>query len=190
MVTSTCHCCTVKDLFHRQRYATPELHHLTVGRHLTNALRHIHHINILHNDVKPDNIAVHIDGQRKKHLILLDFDSATFTTNGRAQSTAGTRAYMSPTRLREEEFDNTSDVASAGLVLCEAIAGRHAFRDWSTVYTNPSNSLKTTTTLVEQILGTSNELKQMITTMITEAMTAERCYQQFADMTTSPARAS
>jgi serine/threonine protein kinase len=143
----------------------------------------------LHNDVKPDNISVRIEGNTK-HLILLDFDSATLTTNGRAQSPAGTRIYLSPTRLQGAEYDATADVASAGLVLCEVIFGRLTFQNWSPSYTGAQRPNESIEKLMRSRPTLSQLMRRMITAMITETRTAEWCYQTFVDMTTRRAAAS
>lgn len=90
------------------------------------ALDEAHRQQILHRDIKPDNIMVQptIDGLRVK---VLDFgiaklsdDDANLTQTG---SVMGTPHYMSPEQCLGEELDSRSDVYSLGVVLYEMLAG-------------------------------------------------------------------
>ncbi|HVS83992.1 MAG TPA: serine/threonine-protein kinase, partial [Gaiellaceae bacterium] len=92
------------------------------------ALAHAHAAGILHRDVKPSNVLL-ADGQRVSAR-LLDFglaqmaEAETLTEHG---DVPGTLAYISPERLAGEDASEAADVWAIGVMLWEALAGRHPF---------------------------------------------------------------
>lgn len=93
------------------------------------ALDEAHRHNIIHRDVKPDNIMVETtpDGLNVK---VLDFGIAklrdlaiTASSLTQTGSVVGTPHYMSPEQCLGEELDHRSDIYSLGVVLYEALTG-------------------------------------------------------------------
>jgi protein kinase-like protein len=91
-------------------------------------LAHAHAAGILHRDVKPSNVLL-ADGDRISARVL-DFglaqmaDAETLTEAG---DVPGTLAYISPERLAGGEATPAADVWAVGVMLWEALAGRHPF---------------------------------------------------------------
>ena len=91
-------------------------------------LAHAHGAGILHRDVKPSNVLL-ADGDRVSARVL-DFglaqmaDAETLTEAG---DVPGTLAYISPERLAGGEATPAADVWAVGVMLWEALAGRHPF---------------------------------------------------------------
>src|SRR5439155_1102942 len=83
---------------------------------------------ILHRDVKPSNVLL-MDAERVTARVL-DFglaqmaDADTLTEAG---DVPGTLAYISPERLAGGEATPAADVWAVGVMLWEALAGRHPF---------------------------------------------------------------
>ena len=92
------------------------------------ALAHAHSKGVVHRDVKPANIMLE-DGDEVS-VRLLDFGLAqlehadTLTAVG---DVPGTLAYIAPERLAGEEATGAADVWAVGVLLWEALAGRHPF---------------------------------------------------------------
>jgi eukaryotic-like serine/threonine-protein kinase len=91
-------------------------------------LAHAHAAGILHRDVKPSNILL-MDGERVCARVL-DFGLAQMAeaeTLTEAGDVPGTLAYISPERLAGGEATPAADVWAVGVMLWEALAGRHPF---------------------------------------------------------------
>lgn len=91
------------------------------------ALDEAHRQNIIHRDIKPDNIMVHpaASGLRVK---VLDFGIAKMRDQSvsnltQTGSVMGTPHYMSPEQCVGEDLDSRSDIYSLGIVLYEMLAG-------------------------------------------------------------------
>ncbi len=100
-----------------------------IGRDMLSALAYAHQNNIVHRDVKPDNIVLSSGG-----AMLLDFgiaraiEAAGDEKLTRSGFTVGTSSYMSPEQvIAVKDLDHRSDIYSLGCVLFEALAGRPPF---------------------------------------------------------------
>lgn len=91
-----------------------------LGIDICKALELCHKKNIIHRDIKPQNIFISENGDYK----LGDFGIARTmekTTGG--MSRKGTYKYMAPEVFRGEEYDSTADIYSLGIVLFSLLNG-------------------------------------------------------------------
>ncbi|MBK9923941.1 MAG: serine/threonine-protein kinase [Anaerolineales bacterium] len=90
---------------------------------IASALAYAHEKNIIHRDVKPDNIL--FDGEN--HPYISDFGVAQPAISDDAsmvEGEVGTPGYMSPEQANREDVDNRSDVYSLGVVLYQMLTGK------------------------------------------------------------------
>jgi len=99
---------------------------LDYGIQLAEGLAHAHRRQIIHRDVKTDNILLSEEGKVK----LTDFGLAKLRSSihkTKTGSTLGTVAYMSPEQIQGEEVDRRSDIFSLGVVLYELLTSQLPF---------------------------------------------------------------
>ncbi|MDQ3066307.1 MAG: serine/threonine protein kinase, partial [Actinomycetota bacterium] len=95
---------------------------------ILDGLAHAHTRGIVHRDVKPSNVL--LAEEEGISVRLLDFGLAQFDeteTLTAVGDVPGTLAYISPERLRGDEACSASDVWAVGVLLWEALAGKHPF---------------------------------------------------------------
>ncbi len=101
---------------------------VAIGLELADALARVHHLGILHRDLKPGNVLLADDGSPR----LTDFGVARLAAPQESRLTQegtilGTSVYLSPEAWRGEELDARSDIWSFGAVLYEMLAGQPPF---------------------------------------------------------------
>ncbi len=105
-----------------------------IARQIAEALSVAHAAQIVHRDIKPDNVMVRDDGYVK----VLDFglarvasgrdaNEATLTEATLTGLVLGTVGYMSPEQARGESVTFASDVFAYGIILYEMLTGQHPF---------------------------------------------------------------
>jgi len=107
-----------------RRGVVPEDEALPLLRDIAAALAHAHDQQLVHRDLKPDNILI-VAG----HAFLMDFGIAKLGTHIGARETTGevvigTPAYMAPEQAAAKGVDVRADVYSWGIVAVEALVGR------------------------------------------------------------------
>jgi hypothetical protein len=107
-----------------------------VAAQVLDALGHAHGKKVLHRDVKPGNVMVE-EGEQVS-VRLLDFGLAQLEeadTLTAAGDVPGTLAYIAPERLAGREANGAADIWSVGVLLWEALAGKHPFSSFSPLET-------------------------------------------------------
>src|SRR5690349_3252235 len=104
-----------------------------IARQVADALAYAHSHDIVHRDIKPDNILLDKSG----HVLVTDFGiaKAAQAAQAKAGSThltsegmiVGTPQYMSPEQASGDPLDGRSDIYSLGIVLYQMLAGAPPF---------------------------------------------------------------
>lgn len=112
--------------FHLDRLGTlPEASVKFIIAELCLALTYLHNRNIVHRDIKPDNILLDAKG----HAHLTDFNIAVMCRKDQPlKSVAGSMAYMAPEILAKKGYYVNVDYWSLGVVLYEAVYGKRPFK--------------------------------------------------------------
>jgi serine/threonine protein kinase len=106
---------------------------LQLSAQLFLALIHAHSKDIVHRDIKPDNIFLLNQSGVRLHIRVLDFGVARIYRRGEPSAAEpltnpgailGTPRYMSPEQLAGQPLDARSDLYSAALVIHEALTGQ------------------------------------------------------------------
>ena len=117
---------TFRDALRSKELGDAEL--IEACAQLSEGLAHAHGRGVVHRDVKPANVLLAED--TGVSVRLLDFGLAAFAeaeTLTAVGDVPGTLAYISPERLAGEQGTAAGDVWAVGVMLWEALAGRHPF---------------------------------------------------------------
>ncbi len=157
---------------------------IALARQVAEALAEAHRQEIVHRDIKPQNIMLTRSGQAK----VLDFGIAkTAEARGTDLNTAsaltapglvpGTMSYMSPEQARGEPVDQRSDIFSFGIVLFEMVSRAHPFAHASSAET--ASAILTKDPAVSDIAAPA-ELRRILRKCLEKDR--ERRYQTMRDL--------
>jgi len=110
----------------RTRGALPPLEAIDYAQQILAALAAAHRRDVIHRDIKPQNVMLASDGLLK----VTDFGIARAGAESEmteAGSVIGTAQYLSPEQAHGGELTSASDCYSAGIVLYEMLTGRVPF---------------------------------------------------------------
>ncbi|XP_023330949.1 serine/threonine-protein kinase pim-2 isoform X2 [Eurytemora carolleeae] len=92
---------------------------------VTDAIRYLHGVGVLHNDIKDENIMVNKSGEIK----LVDFGSACYHSNILTRNYCGSETYSSPEVAKEKKYCRTlQEIWSLGVLLFVMVCGSAPFQ--------------------------------------------------------------
>ena len=112
-------------LRHKIKAGVDSQYALSIVRQVATALKAAHDKNIVHRDIKPDNIMFRADGS----VVLMDFGVARSVDSAATQVTQagliiGTPQYISPEQAQGKNIGTYSDIYSLGIVFYEMLTGK------------------------------------------------------------------
>jgi serine/threonine protein kinase/Flp pilus assembly protein TadD len=161
-----------ETLTERTRLAPlPLLEALDVALQVADALAHAHAHNVIHRDVKPQNVMLTAQGRVK----VLDFGLAKVAAQNTEAALldtesllsqpgllVGTVPYMSPEQLRSDLLDGRSDIFGLGVLLYEMVSGRQPFARDNTVATMSAIIMDEALPLSGAVPGVPPEFDQLL----------------------------
>lgn len=102
---------------------------IKIAMQIADGLQHAHEHNIIHRDIKPDNILLTHDGVVKiaDFGLVRPFNYNTEPVLTQANIALGTPLYMSPEQITSHNITPSSDIYSLGVVLFEMLTGQLPF---------------------------------------------------------------
>lgn len=102
-----------------------------VFRGFVEGLMGIHKLNLLHRDLKLDNIMLQSLDDENQAVKIIDFGMMVFLPPGEKKYTAlkisGTRGYLAPESIEHKEYSVYSDIWQVGVVLYNMLSGAAPF---------------------------------------------------------------
>ncbi|KAL8592792.1 hypothetical protein ACOMHN_045946 [Nucella lapillus] len=117
--------CTLRSVLKNRKIFSEEESRNLIHQ-LCSALRHLHGMDIVHRDVKPDNVMV--SGANRTSVKLIDLGLSSRLSGGFSGGQCGSPLYMAPELLRAQEHGPPVDMWSLGVVLHELMTGHVPFR--------------------------------------------------------------
>jgi serine/threonine protein phosphatase PrpC len=101
---------------------------LKIASRICEALHYMHEHEVVHRDLKPDNIMICSDGSlRIMDFGIAKFESARRLTFGGFTPAMGTPDYMAPEQVKGKRGDARTDIYSLGAILYEMVTGSVPF---------------------------------------------------------------
>jgi len=144
---------------------------IDIMKQLTSAISHAHQNQIIHRDIKPQNILI----DRNNIVKITDFGIAmamTATSITQTNSVLGSVHYLSPEQARGGMANRKSDIYSLGIVMFELLTGRLPFQGESAV----SIALKHLQSEVPSVRRFNPQVPQSVENIVMKATAKDSFY--------------
>jgi serine/threonine protein kinase len=106
---------------------------LAIAHQIASALAAAHDANIIHRDLKSDNIFLTVKGDKRDHVKVLDFGISRFQSakdrTSQGGNLLGTPEFMAPEQvMTPDAIDHRIDIYALGVILYEMLTGSVPFR--------------------------------------------------------------
>jgi serine/threonine protein kinase len=96
---------------------------LYISIQIASALEAAHSKELIHKDIKPENILITKEGKVK----IADFGIASLIVRKKEFRASGTLGYMSPEQITGRYIDETTDIFAVGVLMYELLTGKNPF---------------------------------------------------------------
>lgn len=103
---------------------------LNIGAQISYGLEAVHERGIIHRDMKPENVILHVDARSNRVAKIIDFGVMRILAETGRESFAGTFGYAAPEQIRGEEVGPKADLFAMGLMLFEMLTGRRPYEKY------------------------------------------------------------
>lgn len=118
---------TLKGLIQQNNKIDPEST-VFVGSKIAQGIKHAHDNQVIHRDIKPQNILIGADGKIKVADFGIARTSQSTTIIASSQTVLGSVHYLSPEQAKGQYADLKSDIYSFGITLYEMVTGTVPFK--------------------------------------------------------------
>src|SRR6185295_19572009 len=94
-----------------------------MGIQLCRGLEALHHLHVLHRDIKPDNVLINEQGD----AVLLDLGVAHAESFASEEGVPGTPSYMAPEMFNGSEADERTEIYALGVTLYELLTRKFPY---------------------------------------------------------------
>src|SRR6267142_2627971 len=154
----------LRSLIHERKKVAPE-EAVEVMEQVCLALDAAHSVNVIHRDLKPQNIMRDKTGR----ILVMDFGLArTVEGEGMTQTGAlvGTMEYMSPEQALGKDLDQRSDLFTLGLIFYELLTGKMPYKADSVV----ASLLKRTQERAAPVSSHDNTIPAALSNIVSKCM--------------------
>ena len=139
---------TLKELLQKKPLSVEE--GIALGKMLLHACMYLLKFDLVHGDIKPENILVY-ERHGKKVFKLIDFGSIVEAFS--IDSRAGTPSYLAPERFEGEAISEKTEIFAIGVTLYEAMTGRFPYGEIEPFQTPTFKTPKPVRTLNRMVPG-------------------------------------
>lgn len=145
----------------RDNQTLPEQTIKIIAAQLASALKHCHDRNIIHRDLKLQNVLI----ARNQIIKICDFGFARcLSAESLAQSFKGTPLYMSPEQIHEKPYDKKVDIWSLGVILFELFFRKPPFN--GNTFFNLAENVTKCPLIIPKKPKISAEFRKLLTKML------------------------
>lgn len=160
-------------------------HMIAIGLQICEALYCMHENNVIHRDLKPDNIMLIQDGKGIETVKVVDFGVAKLLESNarltRYQARIGSPVYCSPEQYLGEPVDHRTDLYGLGIIFYECLAGRVPFDAMNETELRAAILHQMPSRLDEKISGVSGHMAELVQWLL--AKSPDRRPRNAADVT-------
>jgi calcium-dependent protein kinase len=98
-----------------------------VMKQVLSAVSHCHSSNIIHRDIKPQNVLIYDETEEDIDIKIIDFGNSEIFSKSLAPSCIGTVYYIAPEVVRYERYDSKCDLWSCGIMMYFLLSGEFPF---------------------------------------------------------------